>query len=239
MALQLDVFVDYYPLILQGFMVTMAIAALAFVGGLAIGVIVALLRLSRIALASWIGAAYVEIFRNVPFLIEVFFLYYVLPFYGVRLPALTVGVIALAAYVGAYYAEIIRGAIQSIPAGQVEAARAVGMSRRAALRHIVVPQMFGVLLPPLTSQTLSMVKETAILSTITVKEGTMAALVVQGITFRPFEAFMMVGLLYWGFTAVLSVAAGRLELILQPYKQRAARRGMVALAPPLPVAIGR
>jgi His/Glu/Gln/Arg/opine family amino acid ABC transporter permease subunit len=239
MALQLDVFLDYYPLILQGFMVTMAIAVLAFAGGLAIGVIIALLRLSRIAACRWIAAIYVEIFRNVPFLIEVFFLYYVLPFYGVRLPALTVGVIALAAYVGAYYAEIIRGAIQSIPADQVEAARAVGMSRREALRHIVVPQMFGVLLPPLTSQTLSMVKETAILSTITVKEGTMAALVVQGITFRPFEAFMMVGLLYWGFTAVLSVAALRLELILQPYKQHAARSGMVALAPPLPVAIGR
>jgi His/Glu/Gln/Arg/opine family amino acid ABC transporter permease subunit len=239
MALQFDVFADYYPLILQGFMVTMAIAVLAFAGGLAIGTVVALMRMARVPVVRWIAAVYIEIFRNIPFLIEIFFVYYVLPFYGVRLPALTVGVIALAVYVGAYYAEIIRAAVQSVPAGQVEAARAVGMSRRQALRHIVLPQIFGALLPPLTSQTLSMVKETAILSTITVKEVTMAALVVQGITFRPFEAFMMVGILYWAFTAALAFVAGRLEIVLQPYKHRNSRRGMTVLAPPLPVAVGR
>jgi polar amino acid transport system permease protein len=239
MALQLDIFTAYYGLILQGFLVTMGISALAFAGGLAIGTVVALLRLARNPVLRWPAAAYIELFRNLPFLIEVFFVYYVLPFWGIRLPALTVGVVALAIYIGAYYAESIRAAIQSVPSGQVEAARVIGMSRGQALRHIVLPQIFGVLIPPLTSQTLGMVKETAVLSTITIKEVTMAALMVQGITFRPFEVFMMVGLLYWAFTALLAFAAGRLEVSLQPYKRSAARRGLPAIVPAMPAPAGR
>ena len=233
MGLQFDVFRDYYLLICQGFLTTMLISVLAVAGGLAIGAVVGLMRLSRNPALRWAAASYIELFRNLPFLIEVFFVYYVLPFWGIRLPAFTVGVVALAIYAAAYYAECIRAGIQSLPAGQVEAARAVGMSRFKALRNVVVPQLFGVLIPPLTSQTLGIIKETAVLSTITIKEVTMAALMVQGITFRPFEVFLMVGLLYWAFTAVIAFVAGRLEVSLQPYKRGPARGGSMPIIPVL------
>ena len=231
MGLQFDVFRDYYALILQGFLVTMMISALAVAGGLALGAVVAAMRMARNPALRWVAASYIELFRNLPFLIEVFFVYYVLPFWGIRLPAVTVGVVALAIYAAAYYAECIRAGVQSLPSGQTEAARAVGMSRAQALRTIVVPQLSGVLIPPLTSQTLGIIKETAVLSTITIKEVTMAALMVQGITFRPFEVFLMVGLLYWAFTAVIAFLAGRLEISLQPYKHRTGRGRAVAVMP--------
>ena len=231
MGLQLDIFRDYYTLILQGFLVTMMISALAVAGGLVLGAVVATMRMARNPAFRWVAIAYIELFRNLPFLIEVFFVYYVLPFWGIRLPAFTVGVVALAIYAAAYYAECIRAGVQSLPPGQVEAARAVGMSRFQAARHIVVPQIFGVLIPPLTSQTLGIIKETAVLSTITIKEVTMAALMVQGITFRPFEVFVMVGLLYWAFTATIAFAAGRLEIGLQPYRRRTVRSATPAIVP--------
>ncbi|MEM1275863.1 MAG: amino acid ABC transporter permease [Pseudomonadota bacterium] len=217
MGLDLSIFVEHGPTILVGFWLTIKIVLGALAIGLPLGVMLAFARRSKRRVFRWPAVAFIELFRNTPFMIQVFLIYYVLPFYGVRLPAEMVGVLALAAFGSAYYAEVIRAGIEAIPTGQFDSARALGMSNWQVMRLVILPQTLPIVLPPLGNQTLSLVKESAILSTITVQEMTMTALKVQGATFRPFEAFIMVALLYWALNE--SIAAG-----LRAYEGRLARR---------------
>jgi len=158
-----------------------------------------------------LATSFIEIFRNTPFIIQVFMFFYVLPFYGLYLPAEYVGMVALALFGSAYFAEVIRGGINAVPNGQLESARATGMSDWKAMRYIILPQTLPIILPTMTNQTLSLVKESAVLSTITVSELTMAAIKVQGETFRPFEAFIMIALMYWALNETIAIIMRRVE----------------------------
>ncbi|MEO0765529.1 MAG: amino acid ABC transporter permease [Pseudomonadota bacterium] len=222
MSLDFSIFIDYGPRILVGFWLTIKIVVLAIAIGLPLGVALALARRARLRALRWAASAFIELFRNTPFIIQVFLLYYVLPFYGLRLPAEQVGVLALAAFGSAYFAEVIRGGIEAMPAGQLESARAIGMTEMQAMRYVVLPQAVGVILPPLTNQMLSLIKESAILSTITVQEMTMTALRIQGETFRPFEAFIMIALLYWLLNEVVAIGMRRFERRFTQKTRRAA-----------------
>ncbi len=152
-------------------------------------------------------------------MIQVFLLFYVLPFYGIRIPANIVGIIGLALFGSVYYAEIIRAGIDAIPRGQLESARSIGMSHWQSMTNIVLPQTMRIILPPIGNQTLSLVKESSILSTITVQELTMSALIVQGQTFRPFEIFIVITLLYWGLNELIATG-------LRIYERRLERRSL-------------
>ena len=218
MGLDFSIFIDYGPRILDGFLLTVQIMAGAVALGLPIGVLLAVGRRSRLALVRFVCVAVIEVIRNTPFMIQVFLLYYVLPFYGLRMPANVVGILGLALFGGVYYAEVIRAGIDAIPRGQSESARASGMSGWQSMRYVILPQTLPIILPPLGNQTLSLVKESAILSTITVQEMTMTALRVQGETFRPFEAFIMIALLYWAFNETIATA-------LRGYERRLRRGG--------------
>ena len=134
-----------------------------------------------------------------------------MPFYGLRLSAEYVGIFALAAFGSAYFAEIIRAGIDAIPKGQLESARAIGMTDWQSMKNIILPQTVKIVIPPLTNQTLTLIKESAILSTITVHELTMTGLMVQGETFRPFEVFIMVALLYWALNETIASIMRRIE----------------------------
>ena len=134
-----------------------------------------------------------------------------MPFYGIRFPAEYVGTVALAAFGSAYFAEVIRGGIDAVPKGQLESAKAIGMSDWQAMQNIILPQTLPIILPPLTNQTLSLLKESAILSTITVQELTMSGIRVQGETFRPFEVFIMVAILYWALNETIATFMRWLE----------------------------
>jgi His/Glu/Gln/Arg/opine family amino acid ABC transporter permease subunit len=171
----------------------------------------ALGRKSNFFIPRFAATSFIEIFRNTPFIIQVFLFYYVLPFYGIRFPAEYVGTVALAAFGSAYFAEVIRGGIDAIPKGQLESAKAIGMSDWQAMRNIILPQTLPIILPPLTNQTLSLLKESAILSTITVQELTMSGIRVQGETFRPFEVFIMVAILYWALNETIATFMRWLE----------------------------
>ena len=195
MTLDLASIAEYWPLFLKGFGVTIAISVLSLVLALVSGLVVA----------------------AIPFMIQLFLFFYVLPFYGVRLPAFTVGVIALSAHGCAYFAEIIRGAILSVPKGQLDSARAVGMSNMQAMRHVIFPQMLGYFIPPATNQAVLLVKESSVTSTITVVEMTMAAQIVQGNTFSPVEVFLVISVLYWTLCSSISRLGARLEIKLQPF----------------------
>tara|TARA_B100001173_G_C15948127_1_gene530134 strand:- start:534 stop:1169 length:636 start_codon:yes stop_codon:yes gene_type:complete len=190
---------------------TIKIVLCAIALGMPLGLILALGRRSQNIFLQFISTSFIEVFRNTPFIIQVFLFYYVLPFYGLRLSAEYVGILALAAFGSAYFAEIIRAGIDAIPKGQLESARAIGMTDWQAMRYIILPQTISIIIPPLTNQTLSLIKESAILSTITVRELTMTGIMVQGETFRPFEAFIMIAILYWALNETIATILRKIE----------------------------
>ncbi|MDR6294507.1 polar amino acid transport system permease protein [Inquilinus ginsengisoli] len=201
----------YWPILLDGAWLTIRLSAVAFVAGYAIGILVALMALMPGRLPRLVAGVYIEVLRSIPFIIILFVVYYGLPFSGIRLPATLVGTTALALFASAYYAEIVRAAILALPRGQFESARAIGMSPARAMRHVVAPQILRPLVPPSTNMTLTMMKESAVLSSITVPELTYQSLVVQGNTFAPFEVFAAVAGIYWLIAIVIAALAAGLE----------------------------
>ena len=211
MNLEFDIFINYGPMLLLGFWLTLKIVTCAIILGVPLGLFLALGRRSKFFIISFLSTSFIEVFRNTPFIIQVFLFYYVLPFYGLRLSAEYVGILALAAFSSAYFAEIIRAGIDAVPKGQLESAKAIGMTDWQAMKNIILPQTLSIVIPPLTNQTLTLIKESAILSTITVHELTMTGLMVQGETFRPFEVFIMVALLYWALNETIATIMRRFE----------------------------
>lgn len=199
------------PILLRGLLNTVLFCSVSIALGLVVAGVVALMRLSRRVALRWPALGYIELIRNTPFLVQAFIVYFALPPLGIRLEATTAGILVLTLYGGAYFAEAIRGAILSVPKGQLEAARAVGMPYLRAMRRIVFPQMLGYMLPSLTNQIIGVIKDSAALSVITVPEMAMAAQVVLGVSFSPVETYVMVALLYWGLTAIVAEAMLRLE----------------------------
>jgi polar amino acid transport system permease protein len=213
MAFDLSVITDHAPQFLWGAWLTLRISLVALLLGYALGIIMALVallpgRLPGLLVGAWVGAL-----RSIPFIITLFVIYYGLPFAGIRLPAYVVGTFALGLFASAYYAEIIRGTILAVPAGQFDSARAIGMTYPQAMRHVIGPQILRALVPPSTNTTLSMMKESAVLSSITVPELTYQGLIVQGQTYAPVEVFAVLTLLYWlmatGIAAVARMAERR------------------------------
>lgn len=207
MRFDLSVITGHAGQFLDGAWLTVQITLLAFLLGYALGIAMALLAMLPGRLPRWLVAGYVGALRSVPFIITLFVVYYGLPFAGIRLPAFLVGVVALAVFSSAYYAEIIRAAILAIPVGQFDSARAIGMTYPQAMRHVIAPQILRALVPPSTNTTLSMMKESAVLSSITIPELTYQGLVVQGDTFAPVEVFAAVAALYWAMAIVISAIA--------------------------------
>ena len=205
------VLVDYWPLLLQGAWLTLQVSVAALLIGYVAGIAVALIALVPGWLPGLVTGVYVETLRNIPFIIILFVVYYGLPFCGIRLPATLVGTAALALFASAYYAEIVRAAVLALPRGQFESARAIGMSPMSAMWHVVAPQILRALVPPSTNMMLTMMKESAVLSSITVPELTYQSLVVQGNTFAPFEVFAAVASIYWLIAAIIAEASRRLE----------------------------
>jgi len=221
MKFDYSVLATYWVLIVRGVGITIAVSALALLLAPALGAGIALARLARNPAVRWLAAAYVELGRNLPFMVIAFLFFFGLPAYGIRWPEFVVGVLALSIYAAAYFAEIIRGAILSVPKGQMESARAIGMSRLQALRHVIFPQMMGYFLPPATNQAIMVVKESSILSTITVTELTMAGQIIQGYTYAPIEVFAMVSVAYWVICGAVTRAGRHLEAAHRPHARRA------------------
>lgn len=205
------VIVDNWRLFVEGALLTLQITSIALVGGLALGVVVALVALVPNRLIRALVGVYLAVLRGVPFILLLFLVHFGMPFTGYRLPALVNGVIALTLFASAYYAEIIRGAIVALPRGQYESARAIGMSSVQAMRHVIAPQVVRPIIPPATGMTLTMIKESSVISSITVAELTYQGLIVQGMTFAPFEVFVAVAGLYWLMTFCVARAASWLE----------------------------
>ena len=211
MKLDLAVVLENRAAFAQGAATTLAICSIALPVGFAAGALLAFVRLYAPAAARAVVLAYVEATRNVPFLIQIFLLFFALPSIGIRLDALEAGTIALASYAAAYFAEIVRGAISTIPAGQTEAARALGMPTVTIFGRVLLPQVSGYIVPAGGVLTITLLKESALLSVITVRELTYMSQDIVGRTFATVEVFAAVALLYWALTAAVGAAAAMLE----------------------------
>ena len=199
------------PIFFHGMLNTIYFCSFAIIAGLLAGSCIALGRLSKRSIARFPATFIVELLRNTPFLVQVYLLYYALPAIGLSLGATTAGLVALTAYAAAYFSEAIRGAILSVPRAQMESGRALGLSYLRSMQWIIAPQMMGYLLPALTNQIIGVIKNSAVLSVITVPEMAMAAQQVLGETFSPVKSYTMVALIYWALTTVVATVMARLE----------------------------
>ncbi len=201
----------FHPgLLLQGLWVTFKITGVSLVLAFAIGLGTALCRMSDSFMANGIARVYMEIIRNSPLLIQLFFIYFVIaPLIGME--AFWSAVWALSLFEGAYASEIFRAGITSIHKGQFEAAQSLGMSPYALYRHIILPQAIRRILPPLTSQAVSLVKDSALVATIAIHDLTMQGMAIVAETFLTFEIWFTVAAIYLVVTLILSWIVSVLE----------------------------
>ncbi len=194
----------------KGLIVTLQISSLALVFALAIGTATALLRLTGTRLQRWLARAYLELIRNTPLLIQIYLIYFVIaPLIGIDRYA--TAVVALSVFGGAYVSEIVRAGIEAVPKGQWEAAASVGLSRARIYRLVVLPQAARLLLPPLTSQAITLIKASAIVSVIAVFDLTTEGRNIISDTFMTFEIWLAVAAIYLAVTLSLSLAVDVLE----------------------------
>ena len=206
--------------LLQGLRLTIIVSLISMVLASIIGLILALMRLSRITVLERIAILYVDFFRSVPLMVVLIWFFYCLPILaGVDLPAVVSGTVSLSLYMGAYLAEIYRGGILSIAKGQTEAALAIGMTGTQALRRIILPQAVVRMLPPMGSTFISLFKDSSLVSVLSVADLMHRGQALTAYTFRASEVFTVVALLYFIVTYPQAIFVTFLHRRLQPERQ--------------------
>lgn len=202
---------SFWPLLHAGLVFTVPLTLLSFAGGLILAFIVALIRLFGPAPLVAIVRFYVWLIRGTPLLVQLFIIFYGLPNAGIVLDPLPAALIGFILNVGAYNSEVIRGAIESIPKGQWEAAYSLSMTRAQAIRRTVLPQAARVAVPPLANSFISLVKDTSLAAVLTVPEIFQAAQRIAAVTYEPLILYTEAALIYLIFSSALSTAQTRLE----------------------------
>lgn len=201
----------------QGLLVSIQVILSALVLSLLLGTIGGFAKLSRIPPLRWLGNAYVSVIRGTPFVVQLFFIYFGLPQLGLQLPPMAAGIIALGLYSGSYVTEIFRGAVQSVDRGQLEAARSCGMSHASAMRHVIIPQAFLRMLPPLGNEFVSMTKNSALVSFVTIHELFLVGQTIISRTFDALTVYLFIGLLYYLLTNLIGFATSTIEKKMAVY----------------------
>jgi polar amino acid transport system permease protein len=202
------------PILGIGLLVTFKAAAVGYAIALVLGLVLALLCRSKSRLISWTVTGFTEFVRDTPLLVQLFFLYYVLPEFGIVLPAFMTGALALGLQYSAYTSEVYRGGIGAIPRGQWEAATALNLTRLQVYRDIVVPQMIPRIVPALGNYLISMLKETPVLSVVTVLDMLGLANMIGERTFEYLVPLSMVGLIFLPMTLICSALVYMIERAL-------------------------
>jgi polar amino acid transport system permease protein len=184
------------PELLHAAMITIAITIAGFAIALVAGLVLALLRRSRLGILSWPAAAIIEFIRSTPLLIQLYFLFYVLPEYGLTMSALTTGIVGISLHYACYVAEVYRAGLNSVPSGQWEAATSLSLSPWHAYRDVILPQAIRPVVPALGNYLIAMFKDTPVLSAITVVELMLQAKNIGSQTFRYIEPITMAGLFF-------------------------------------------
>ncbi|MGP2493597.1 amino acid ABC transporter permease [Mesorhizobium sp. PUT5] len=202
--MDLSILLQYWPILLNGFGLTVLCWVLGTIFGMALGLVIALAQRYGPRHLRWLIQAYIEIIRGTPFLVQLFVLYYGGPLLGLRLDALPAGLLGLTVYGSPYFAEIFRSGFNAVSLGQLEAARAIGMSEPTIVRRILLPLGLVSALPALVNFSIILTKETVILSIITVPELMYSVQRMSTETFRYLEANLVLALFFWGLVETIS-----------------------------------
>jgi cystine transport system permease protein len=206
-----------WPLVRGTITGTIPLTLASFALGLALALVVALMRLSSVRVVAALARAYVSVIRGTPLLVQLFVIFYGLPSVGLKIDPWPSAIIAFSMNVGGYAAEIIRAAILSVPRGQWEAAHMIGMPRALALRRIILPQAARVSVPPLSNTFISLVKDTSLASLILVTEMFREAQQIAAFSREFMVVYVEAAALYWVVCLALSAAQSRLEERLDRY----------------------
>jgi polar amino acid transport system permease protein len=193
------------PELFQGLLVTIQVVILGFLLAVLMGLILAIAQRSAIAVIRRASRGYLSFFRNTPLMVQLYVLFFALPLAGITLPALSTGVIGLGLYYGAYIAEAFRGAIDGVPKGQWEAARALDFDAATTWQRIVLPQALKPMLPVLGNYLIGMFKETPLLAVITIPELFQAAKQIAGMTYRYNEPYTVMALMFLAISVPTSL----------------------------------
>lgn len=202
---------EFLPILLQGAVVTVQVTALSFLLSSAIGLVLALGKLSPVRAVSWAASTVVNVIRGLPIIVQLFYIYFVLPEVGIQLTAFQAGVIGLGIAYSAYQAENFRAGIEAVDPGQREAALAMGMRPALLMRRVVLPQVFRIALPPYGNTLVMMLKDSSLVSTITVAEMTRQGQLIAASTFQNMTVYTLVALLYLAMSLPLVWGLRRLE----------------------------
>lgn len=202
---------EFLPILLEGALVTVQVTVLAFLLSSVLGLILALGKLSPIRAVSYAAATVINVIRGLPIIVQLFYIYFVLPDLGIHLTAFQAGVIGLGIAYSAYQAENFRAGIEAVDPGQREAALAMGMSRTMLMRRVVLPQAFRIALPPYGNTLVMMLKDSSLVSTITVAEMTRAGQLIASSTFQNMTVYTLVALLYLALSLPLVGILKRIE----------------------------
>ena len=216
MTYSVEIVAKYFPFLVKGIEVTLVFTVIAFIVGLGLGLLTALGRVGRSPALRYPCIWYTNFIRGTPLLAQVYLIHFGLPqVLHYRPNGVVDALAALSLNAGAYIAEIWRGAIESIDRGQMEAARSLGMTYAQAMREVVLPQAFRRAIPPLGNEFIALLKESALVSVIGLEDLMMRANMMAGRSFRPFEAYFTVALIYLaltlGFARVVNHLEGRMK----------------------------
>lgn len=199
MSFDFGLIASFLPAIAAGAGVTLGLWLVAGIAGALLGFLIAVLRLYGPRAIGWLLGAFVEVMRGTPFLIQLFLLYYGGPFIGLSLDPIPAGLLALTLYGSAYFSEIARAGFEAVPAGHVEAAACVGLSRVQTLRRIIIPEMTMLVLPAGVNMMIVLLKETAVLSIITVPDLTLVLSAIGSEHYAFVESLFLLALIYWAW----------------------------------------
>lgn len=211
MIIDFNLIIEYLPVLLQGLVVTLQIAGIGCFIGLILGTLLALMQTSSNKLLRIFVTSYVVIIRGTPMLIQILCAYFLLPHIGVHISALWTAIIAIGLNSAAYISQVIRSGISSIGKGQIEAAKVLGFSTPATIRYIILPQALRTTLPALGNEFVTLIKDSALASIISVPELTKQASYVKSKTFDAITVYFAVAILYLILTSTVSLFIAYLE----------------------------
>lgn len=209
--MNLDILARYAPMYVEAAILTLRIAAIGIVGSLAVGLLVAAIRHYRIPVATQIAAAYVELSRNTPLLVQLFFIYFGLPRVGIKWSGETCAIVGLIFLGGAYMAEALRSGLDSIATIQWESAAALGLTRTQTLRHVALPQAIATSVPPLAANVIFLIKETSVVSVVALPDLVYVAKDLIGMSYNTSEALILLVIAYLVILLPVSIAARLVE----------------------------
>jgi cystine transport system permease protein len=200
------------PFLLEAAVTTVILAVGSMILGLILGVFTALARISKNKILYSVSSAYVSIIRGTPLLVQIYVIYYGLPQIGISFDPITSGIVALSLHTGAYLSESFRAAIQSVDKGQMEAASMLGMTYGQSMRRIIIPQSIRTAIPTLGNTFIGLLKDTSLVSVITVTELLQMSSLIIARTFEPLTIYLTAGAIYWVLSNSFSLLQHRLEV---------------------------